>query len=158
MGGGGEVSRVARAVSKATEVTPVKWYQGKELFLWPAVLSLTKKSRWQGCTCILNTLLLHCSQLRCLCFTWGGLRRANWPLGHSTPEVLEDALEPLVHNVLWRETDGAVPQVQAFEGNHISWEKLTNKEFHRTMITGYKNMQKHVEPYCVLFRLITTSY
>lgn len=30
---GGFLSRLVRAVSKATEVTAVKWYEGKELFL-----------------------------------------------------------------------------------------------------------------------------
>lgn len=35
-------------------------------------------------------------------------------------------MEPLVHNVSWRESDGAVPQVQAFEGNHIPWERRTD--------------------------------
>lgn len=114
---------MARAVSKATEVTPVKWYQGKELFLWPAVLSSTKKSRWLERTCILNDSLLHCSKLRCLCFTWGGLPCANGSISQNSPEVLEDALDPLVHNVSWRETDRAVPQKQAVEGDHISWEK-----------------------------------
>lgn len=108
-GGGGGVSREARAVSKGTEVTPVKWYQGKELFLWPVVLSLTKKSRWLGCTCRLNTLLLCYAKLRCLWFTWRGLCHANWSHSHNISQVLEDALKALVHYVFWRESDGAVP-------------------------------------------------
>jgi len=38
--------------------------------------------------------------------------------------VLQDALKPLVYYVLWRESDGAVPQVKAFKGNYISWKEM----------------------------------
>lgn len=32
-----------------------------------------------------------------------------------------------MHDVWWREGDGAVPQVQAFEGDHVSWVKKAKK-------------------------------
>lgn len=52
------VRQVARAVSKGTQVTPAKWYQGKELFLFPVALSLTK-SRWLGRTRAVKVPLIH---------------------------------------------------------------------------------------------------
>lgn len=52
------VRRAAQAVSKGTQVTLVKWYQGRELFLFPAVLSLTK-SRWLGSISCAKVPLIH---------------------------------------------------------------------------------------------------
>lgn len=49
-----------------------------------------------------------------------GFCQVNLSLCHSSLQVLEDALDPLVYYVVWRKSDGAVSQVQTFECNQIS--------------------------------------
>ena len=52
--------------------------------------------------------------------TWMRPLDTDRALGLGAPQVLEDTLQPLVHNVLRGGADGAISQVQAFEGKNIT--------------------------------------
>lgn len=80
-----------------------------------------QQSRWLECTCtqsrslpqLLKVPLIHLP-------TWEDLLLAHWPPGQGTSQVLENTLDTLLHNVLGRESDGTVPQVQACQCDNIS--------------------------------------
>lgn len=50
-------------------------------------------------------------------------------MSQSAPEVLEDALDPPAHDVRWGECDGAVPQVQATEADHMTCRDTPRRPF-----------------------------